>query len=51
MEEGTKEYLKGYEEGFFAAMKLCWALAEHLLIAVPNSAKDDVQAFIKKLSS
>lgn len=53
MEEELKEkfYLKGYKEGFFSAMKMSWALAEELLIAVENSDKPKVKQLIDKLKS
>lgn len=48
-EEQTKEYLKGYKDGFYGALKMAWALAEELLISVDNSAKDKVREYIEKL--
>lgn len=51
MKEGTREYLKGFKEGFEAALKMAWAHAEELHINVDNSAKDAVRKYIEKLSS
>jgi len=49
--EGVDEnsYLKGYKNGFFAAMTVCLALAKELLITVDNNNKVDVEEFIEKL--
>lgn len=50
-ELNQKIYLKGYKEGFEAALKMAWALAEELLINVNNDAKDHVREFISKIKS
>ena len=50
MEKETKEYLKGYKEGFESAIKMSWAYAEELLIVVDNTDKDAVRKFIEKLN-
>jgi hypothetical protein len=51
MEEKTKDYLKGYREGFESALKIAWAYAEQLLIEVDNSSKDNVRKLIDKLKN
>lgn len=51
MEEPTKEYLKGYKDGFTAAIKIVWAYAEELFISVNNDAKEKVREFINKISA
>jgi hypothetical protein len=51
MEKETQEYLKGYRDGFESALKIAWAYAEELLIVVPNTAKEYVGNYIKKLNS
>lgn len=43
-------YLKGYKEGFESALKLAWALAEELHIAVDNNDKEKVREMIDKLT-
>lgn len=50
-ELAEKAYLKGYKEGFEAATKMAWALAEELLIEVPNEGKSDVRKLIDKLKA
>ncbi len=47
----TQIYLKGYREGFDSALKVAWAHAELLLIAVENTCKDHVREYIQKLKS
>ena len=47
----TQIYLKGYREGFDSALKVAWAHAELLLIAVENTCKNHVREYIKKLKS
>lgn len=46
-----RAYLKGYREGFIAALKVAWAYGEELLISAPNNAKELVQEYIDKLKS
>lgn len=47
--EEEKLYLRGYKDGMYAGLKMCWALAEELLISVDNSAKTLVAEFIEKI--
>lgn len=54
MTETTQEeitYLKGYSEGFLAAMKLSWYEAERLLALVEDKDKKLVKQLIEKLRS
>lgn len=50
MEEPTKEYLRGFKEGFLSALKVAWAYAEELFISVDNTAKEKVRDYINKLT-
>lgn len=47
--ETTKEYLKGYREGFESALKMAWAYAEDLHFRVDNTDKPIVKEFIDRL--
>ena len=44
-------YIKGYKEGFEAALKVAWGCALETLAAVDNPAKPHVEALIEKLKS
>jgi len=45
----TLIYLKGYREGFYAALKMAWSLAEEMKTKVWDSSTTIVQEYIDKL--
>jgi hypothetical protein len=44
-------YLKGYNEGFMSALKLCWFYAEEVFVKVNNDSKKFVQIMIDKIKT